>query len=56
MKDKIVVITGSTRGFGYAIARAMLQGGATVVVSGRSRARVCTKPSRSCKASARSAA
>ncbi len=38
MKDKIVVITGSTRGFGYAIASAMLKAGATVVVSGRSRA------------------
>ena len=36
MKDRIVVITGSTRGFGYAIARAMLEAGATVVISGRS--------------------
>jgi NAD(P)-dependent dehydrogenase (short-subunit alcohol dehydrogenase family) len=36
MKDKVVVITGSTRGFGYAIARAMLRAGATVVISGRS--------------------
>ncbi len=36
MKDKIVVITGSTRGFGYAIALAMLKAGATVVVTGRS--------------------
>lgn len=36
MKDKIAVITGSTRGFGYAIAVAMLKAGATVVVSGRS--------------------
>jgi NAD(P)-dependent dehydrogenase (short-subunit alcohol dehydrogenase family) len=36
MKDKVVVITGSTRGFGYAIAEAMLRAGATVVVSGRS--------------------
>jgi NAD(P)-dependent dehydrogenase (short-subunit alcohol dehydrogenase family) len=40
MKDKVVVITGSTRGFGYAIARAMLQAGATVVVSGRSKERI----------------
>lgn len=38
MKDKVVVITGSTRGFGYAIAQAMLSAGATVVVSGRSKA------------------
>ena len=36
MKDKIVVVTGSTRGFGYAIAQAMLKAGSTVIVSGRS--------------------
>jgi NAD(P)-dependent dehydrogenase (short-subunit alcohol dehydrogenase family) len=36
LKDKVVVITGSTRGFGYAIAEAMLQAGANVVISGRS--------------------
>ncbi len=36
MRDQIVVITGSTRGFGYAIAQAMLGAGATVVISGRS--------------------
>lgn len=36
LKDKVVVITGSTRGFGYAIAEAMLKVGATVVISGRS--------------------
>lgn len=35
MKDKVVVITGSTRGFGYAIAEAMLKAGATVIISGR---------------------
>ena len=35
LKDKIVVITGSTRGFGYAIAEAMLKRGATVIVTGR---------------------
>jgi len=38
MKDQVVVITGSTRGFGYAIAEAMLGAGATVVISGRSQA------------------
>lgn len=38
MKDQVVVITGSTRGFGYALAKAMLQAGATVVISGRSAA------------------
>lgn len=36
MKEKVVVITGSTRGFGYAIAEAMLKAGAVVVISGRS--------------------
>lgn len=36
MKGKVVVITGSTRGFGYAMAQAMLRAGATVIVSGRS--------------------
>jgi NAD(P)-dependent dehydrogenase (short-subunit alcohol dehydrogenase family) len=38
MQDKVVVITGSTSGFGRAIAEAMLRAGATVVVSGRSKA------------------
>ncbi|HET6845798.1 MAG TPA: SDR family oxidoreductase [Anaerolineales bacterium] len=36
MKNQIVVITGSTRGLGYAIAETMLKQGATVVISGRS--------------------
>jgi NAD(P)-dependent dehydrogenase (short-subunit alcohol dehydrogenase family) len=36
LKNKIVVITGATRGFGYHIAKAMLKAGATVVISGRS--------------------
>ncbi|HMA07246.1 MAG TPA: SDR family oxidoreductase, partial [Ramlibacter sp.] len=36
LQGKIVVITGSTRGFGYATAQAALQAGAIVVVSGRS--------------------
>jgi NAD(P)-dependent dehydrogenase (short-subunit alcohol dehydrogenase family) len=36
MHNQIVVITGSTRGLGYAMAQAMLKAGATVVVSGRS--------------------
>ena len=38
LKDRIVVVTGSTRGLGYAIAAAMLEAGATVVLSGRSEA------------------
>lgn len=36
MKEKVVVITGSSRGYGYAIAEAMLKAGAVVVISGRS--------------------
>jgi glucose 1-dehydrogenase len=35
IKDKVVVITGSTRRFGYATAESMLEGGATVAVTGR---------------------
>jgi NAD(P)-dependent dehydrogenase (short-subunit alcohol dehydrogenase family) len=38
LKDKVVVITGATRGFGYAIAEAMLRARARVVISGRSQA------------------
>jgi len=36
LKDKVVVITGATRGFGYAVAEAMLRADAIVVISGRS--------------------
>lgn len=36
IKDKVVVITGSTRGFGYAIAESMLAAGAVVAITGRS--------------------
>lgn len=36
LENKIVVITGSARGFGYAIARACLQAGAQVVITARS--------------------
>lgn len=36
LQNKVVVITGSSRGFGYAIAESMLEAGATVAVTGRS--------------------
>jgi glucose 1-dehydrogenase len=36
IKDKIVVVTGSSRGFGYAIAESLLEAGATIAVTGRS--------------------
>ncbi len=36
LKDKVVVITGSSRGFGYVMAEAMLRVGAQVVLSGNS--------------------
>jgi len=36
VKDKIVVVTGSTRGYGYAIAESLLEAGAIVAVTGRS--------------------
>ena len=35
LKEKVIVITGSTRGFGYAIAEALLKSGATLIISGR---------------------
>lgn len=35
LQDAVVVITGSTRGFGNALARALLDKGARVVISGR---------------------
>jgi NAD(P)-dependent dehydrogenase (short-subunit alcohol dehydrogenase family) len=35
LKDKIVVVTGSTRGFGFAIAGSMLEAGAVVAITGR---------------------
>jgi NAD(P)-dependent dehydrogenase (short-subunit alcohol dehydrogenase family) len=36
LKDKVIVITGSTRGFGFVVAKELLKAGAIVVVSGRS--------------------
>ena len=35
LKNKVIVITGSTRGFGFALAKELLQTGAIVVISGR---------------------
>jgi NAD(P)-dependent dehydrogenase (short-subunit alcohol dehydrogenase family) len=35
LKNKIAVITGSTRGFGFAIAEEMLTAGAVVIITGR---------------------
>ncbi len=40
LQDKVFVITGSTRGFGNAVARAVLAKGARVVISGRKQADV----------------
>ena len=34
LKDKIAIVTGGTRGIGYAIVRAYLQNGATVILCG----------------------
>jgi len=36
LQEKVIVITGSTRGFGYIAAKELLKSGATVVISGRS--------------------
>ena len=36
LQNQIIIITGSTRGFGYAIAQACLTAGAVVVITGRS--------------------
>jgi NAD(P)-dependent dehydrogenase (short-subunit alcohol dehydrogenase family) len=38
LKGKVTVVTGSTRGYGFAIAQELLRSGAIVVVSGRSQA------------------
>ncbi len=40
LKGKVAVVTGSTAGIGFAIAAALAKEGATVVVNGRTEARV----------------
>jgi NAD(P)-dependent dehydrogenase (short-subunit alcohol dehydrogenase family) len=42
LKDKVVVITGSSRGIGRAIAQTCAQAGASVVISSRSQTDVST--------------
>jgi NAD(P)-dependent dehydrogenase (short-subunit alcohol dehydrogenase family) len=37
LEGKVVVVTGSTRGYGFAIAESMLEAGATVAITGRSK-------------------
>jgi len=36
LEGKVVVVTGSTRGFGLAAAESMLEAGASVAITGRS--------------------
>ena len=40
LQDKIMVITGGTRGYGFAVTREALAAGATVIISGRSQGSV----------------
>jgi NAD(P)-dependent dehydrogenase (short-subunit alcohol dehydrogenase family) len=40
LQDKTAFVTGSTQGIGYAIAQQLLAEGATVIINGRSKARV----------------
>ena len=40
LKNKVIIITGSTRGIGFGIAEEAIQAGANVVISGRSQERI----------------
>ncbi len=40
LKDKKVLVTGSTSGIGYAIAKLLLHEGAEVIINGRSKSRI----------------
>ena len=40
IRNKLALVTGSTAGIGYAIAKGLLEEGARVVINGRTQARV----------------
>ena len=42
LKDKKALVTGSTSGIGYGIARELLKEGASVIINGRTQERINT--------------
>jgi NAD(P)-dependent dehydrogenase (short-subunit alcohol dehydrogenase family) len=44
IKDRVVVVTGSTRGYGSAVAECLLEASAAVTVTGRTRPAVAVAP------------